>query len=166
VVGKASAGPVSSAHELSRSHISITEQQLKELGVVNVGLESTHNMFEDHVDPNATQMTKSDPFQEDLEASGTHTHTYDINGQGIGGELVPGRSTANQLQQTEYQPIRSQIKRLSSKALQLAVGSTGEIEYKDNNLKGQVPAKAKTSTGTHPMGPATLPTASIQIPVR
>jgi len=125
-VGKASAEHstnkhhIGSAHELSRSHISITEQQLKELGVVHVGLESTYNMFEDQVDPGITPMTKSDP---DLEASGTHTYT-----QGANGELVAGRSTANQLAQTEYRPIKSQIKRLSSNALQLALGSTGEIE--------------------------------------
>jgi hypothetical protein len=57
--------------------------------VVNVGLESTHNMFELQMDQNATQMTKSD---EDLEASGTHTQTHVTNR-----ELVPGRSTANQV---------------------------------------------------------------------
>ena len=96
---KAAAGPIGSADELSRSHISITEQQLKELGVVHVGLESTHNMFEDQVDADMTQMTKSDA---DLEASGTHT--YD---PGAHGELVPGRSTAKQLWQTEYRPIKS-----------------------------------------------------------
>ena len=106
VVGKAAAEPGCGPDELSRSHVSITEQQLKELGVVNVGLESTHNMFEDQVGPNATPMTKSDPYQEELndimEASGTHTHT-----QGTHGELLPGRSTAKQLWQTEYRPIKS-----------------------------------------------------------
>ena len=100
-MGKTAAEPGCGPDELSRSHVSITEQQLKELGVVNVGLESTHNMFEDQVGPSATPMTKSDPYQEELndiiipclmEASGTHTHT-----QGTHGELLPGRSTANQL---------------------------------------------------------------------
>ena len=101
-MGKAAAEPGGGPDELSRSHISITEQQLKELGVitkmVNVGLESTQNMFEDQVGPSATQMTKSDPYQEELEASGTHTHAHGKSYiQGTHGELLPGRSTANQL---------------------------------------------------------------------
>jgi hypothetical protein len=55
-------------------------------------------MFEDQVGPSATPMTKSDPYQEELEASGTHTHAHGKSYiQGTHGELLPGRSTANQL---------------------------------------------------------------------